>query len=70
LNGQDDDPSWDDGLYILAGSTSIVTIKDSTFMTNWWGSGIEIDHPDAFFWPTLINVNYLSNGGPNLYIHT
>ena len=76
LNGQDDLGNLiDDGLAIYTdNAASLIIIINSTFMTNWWGSGIEIDHPygynPALFWPTLINVSYLSNGGPNLYVHS
>ena len=78
MNGQSD---WgdlnDDGLAIVTSSaTSTITILNSTFMNNWYGSGIEILHPLAVyprtptsFWPTLINVSYLSNGETNLYVH-
>ena len=65
---------WDDGLAIVAGSASKVSILYSCFMNNWLGSGIEIQHPmagDWFtpFWPTLISTSYLSNGETNLYVH-
>ena len=78
MNGQSD---WgdqdDDGLAIITSSaTSTISILNSTFMNNWYGSGIEILHPLAVyprtptsFWPTLINASYLSNGETNLYVH-
>ena len=70
LNGQADAGGlYDDGLAIRAGSSSMVTILNSTFMQNWWGSGIEILHPNPAFWPTLTNVSYLSNGDTNLWVH-
>ena len=71
LNGQADlGGQNDDGLAIIAGSsTSTITILNSTFMNNWWGSGIEILHPNPAFWPTLTNVSYLSNGETNLWVH-
>jgi len=77
LNGQADfSPSDDDGLHIVAGEYSNVTIKYSSFMTNWWGNGIDIEHPnidnfkDETVAPylTLYKTSYLSNGEENLHL--
>jgi len=69
-NGKDDaGQDLDDGLNITAGDYSVVTIIDSTFMNNWFGSGIEIKRPNPDRLPLLTRVNYLSNGETNLWVH-
>ena len=79
LDGQSDSSvASDNGLYISAGSAlSNITILYGTFMANWWGNGIEIDHPSPVTlqddstapYLKIIKTYYMGNGDTNLYIY-
>ena len=63
-----------DGMAINAGTSSIVTIKNSVFMDN-RGNGIQIVHPDTEFTPLIYTSSWFGNdwdgsGNLNLWVAT